>query len=197
MGNFGVYNASADESWVTDGSWCPKDTSKGELQLARVKWAKGDGLAPSWRTLREHASLQFVAWTTSSFDDPQAEARTSKLRREVRYKDEQADDDGTDTRQQHRTRRNILRIANPRMLLKRDRITRLLDGGIKPSAVQTRPSQVAARAIQDVNRIAMNNSTAARGLLPRKKLRVRVRKSWSVMTSYTIGNHFPYISLHF
>ena len=38
MGNFGVCNASADESWVTDGSWCPWDASKGQLQLARVKW---------------------------------------------------------------------------------------------------------------------------------------------------------------
>jgi hypothetical protein len=45
MGNFGICNASADESWVTDGSWCPWDASKGELQLARVKWAKKNALA--------------------------------------------------------------------------------------------------------------------------------------------------------
>src|SRR6187200_3206780 len=38
MGNFGVCNASADESWVTDGAWCTGNASKGELQLARVKW---------------------------------------------------------------------------------------------------------------------------------------------------------------
>lgn len=46
MGNFGVNsNVSADDAWVTDGSWCPGDASKGELQLARVKWTKKNGLA--------------------------------------------------------------------------------------------------------------------------------------------------------
>jgi hypothetical protein len=44
MGNFGVCNASPDESWVTDGSWCPSDASKGELQLARVKWTTKNAL---------------------------------------------------------------------------------------------------------------------------------------------------------
>jgi hypothetical protein len=44
MGNFGVCNASKDESWVTDGSWCPKKGNSGELQLARVKWSRGNGL---------------------------------------------------------------------------------------------------------------------------------------------------------
>lgn len=43
MGNFGVCNVSAMESWVTDGSWCPK-TNEGELQLARVKWSQPNGL---------------------------------------------------------------------------------------------------------------------------------------------------------
>ena len=38
MGNFGINNASATESWVTDGSWCPKAGNRGELQLARVQW---------------------------------------------------------------------------------------------------------------------------------------------------------------
>ncbi len=38
MGNFGINNASATESWVTDGSWCPKTGNRGELQLARVQW---------------------------------------------------------------------------------------------------------------------------------------------------------------
>lgn len=46
MGNFGVCNASASESWVTDGSWCPK-TNRGELQLARVRWSKPNGLRPT------------------------------------------------------------------------------------------------------------------------------------------------------
>ena len=45
MGNFGVNsNVSADEAWVTDGSWCPGDASKGELQLARVRWSRKNGL---------------------------------------------------------------------------------------------------------------------------------------------------------
>ena len=42
-GNFGVCNASPAESWITDGSWCPK-TNTGELNLARVKWRKPNGL---------------------------------------------------------------------------------------------------------------------------------------------------------
>jgi hypothetical protein len=44
MGNFGICHASAEESWVTDGSWCPK-TNRGELQLARVKWNRRNRLA--------------------------------------------------------------------------------------------------------------------------------------------------------
>lgn len=46
FGNFGIMNASADESWVTDGSWCPKDNNRGELQLARVSWSRPNTLAP-------------------------------------------------------------------------------------------------------------------------------------------------------
>jgi hypothetical protein len=38
MGNFGVAHISAGESWVTDGSWCPKAGNSGELQIARVRW---------------------------------------------------------------------------------------------------------------------------------------------------------------
>lgn len=40
MGNFGVCNVSPDESWVTDGSWCPKTGNSGELQLARIRWSR-------------------------------------------------------------------------------------------------------------------------------------------------------------
>lgn len=40
MGNFGVCNASPDESWVSDGSWCPKAGNSGELQLARIRWSR-------------------------------------------------------------------------------------------------------------------------------------------------------------
>lgn len=40
MGNFGICNASANESWVTDGSWCPKTGNSGELQVARVRWSR-------------------------------------------------------------------------------------------------------------------------------------------------------------
>jgi hypothetical protein len=42
-GNFGICNTSSTESWVTDGSWCPK-TNTGELNLARVKWRKANAL---------------------------------------------------------------------------------------------------------------------------------------------------------
>ncbi len=38
MGNFGVANVSPDETWVTDGSWCPKTNNSGELQIARIRW---------------------------------------------------------------------------------------------------------------------------------------------------------------
>ena len=42
-GNFGIANVSADESWITDGSWCPK-TNAGEVAIARVKWTKPNAL---------------------------------------------------------------------------------------------------------------------------------------------------------
>lgn len=42
-GNFGVTHATPDESWITDGSWCPK-TNRGELALARVKWSRPNAL---------------------------------------------------------------------------------------------------------------------------------------------------------
>ena len=44
MGNFGVANVSPDESWVTDGSWCPKAGNSGELQLARIRWGQPNRL---------------------------------------------------------------------------------------------------------------------------------------------------------
>jgi hypothetical protein len=44
MGNFGVANVNPHESWVTDGSWCPKAGNSGELQLARIKWNKPNRL---------------------------------------------------------------------------------------------------------------------------------------------------------
>ena len=40
MGNFGVANITPNESWVTDGSWCPKAGNSGELQLARIRWSQ-------------------------------------------------------------------------------------------------------------------------------------------------------------
>lgn len=42
-GNFGIANATPDESWITDGSWCPK-TTRGELALARAKWSRPNAL---------------------------------------------------------------------------------------------------------------------------------------------------------
>ena len=44
MGNFGVCNIAPSESWVTDGSWCPKAVNSGEVQLARVQWARPNRL---------------------------------------------------------------------------------------------------------------------------------------------------------
>lgn len=44
MGNFGVCHVSRDESWVTDGSWCPKTANSGELQLARIRWSRPNTL---------------------------------------------------------------------------------------------------------------------------------------------------------
>jgi hypothetical protein len=38
MGNFHIVNASATETWVTDGHWLPKKESRGELRMARIKW---------------------------------------------------------------------------------------------------------------------------------------------------------------
>jgi len=47
MGNFGIANVSPTQSWITDGSWCPKNANSGELQMARVKWSRPNGLAAS------------------------------------------------------------------------------------------------------------------------------------------------------
>ena len=44
MGNFGVANMRPSESWVTDGSWCPKTGNSGELQLARLRWNRPNRL---------------------------------------------------------------------------------------------------------------------------------------------------------
>ncbi len=40
MGNFHIVNASAQESWVTDGHWLPKKNARGELRMARITWAR-------------------------------------------------------------------------------------------------------------------------------------------------------------
>lgn len=47
MGNFSVVNASRDESWVTVGEWMPKNGYKGDVLLARIRWAKPN-LRPLW-----------------------------------------------------------------------------------------------------------------------------------------------------
>jgi hypothetical protein len=43
-GNFHPVNASADESWVTDGEIVPKRGWKGDLLLARIRWGKPNKL---------------------------------------------------------------------------------------------------------------------------------------------------------
>lgn len=40
-GNFGIAHVSPQESWITDGSWCPK-TMRGELALARIVWSRAN-----------------------------------------------------------------------------------------------------------------------------------------------------------
>ena len=46
MGNFHTTNVSPDESWVTVGEWRPKNASKGDLLLGRVRWNQPNRLAP-------------------------------------------------------------------------------------------------------------------------------------------------------
>lgn len=48
MGNFHPVTASADESWITVGEWMPRRGARGDLLLARVRWAKPNGLAGEW-----------------------------------------------------------------------------------------------------------------------------------------------------
>lgn len=43
-GNFHPVNASADESWVTDGEIIPKRGYKGDLLLARIRWTQPNRL---------------------------------------------------------------------------------------------------------------------------------------------------------
>ncbi len=45
MGNFHVNHASPTESWVTVGSWLPRQGSKGAVHLARIRWRKPNRLA--------------------------------------------------------------------------------------------------------------------------------------------------------
>ncbi len=47
MGNFNITHASPDEAWVTVGEWMPRDGYKGDVLLARIKWAKPNKL-PLW-----------------------------------------------------------------------------------------------------------------------------------------------------
>jgi len=44
MGNFHVTNASPEESWVTVGEWQPKNGIRGDLLMARIRWAKPNRL---------------------------------------------------------------------------------------------------------------------------------------------------------
>ncbi|NLF67520.1 MAG: exo-alpha-sialidase [Candidatus Anammoximicrobium sp.] len=44
MGNFHVTNASPDQSWVTVGEWLPRGGARGDLLLARIRWARPNRL---------------------------------------------------------------------------------------------------------------------------------------------------------
>lgn len=43
-GNFHITNVTRDESWVTDGEMLPKRSYKGDLNLARIRWARPNEL---------------------------------------------------------------------------------------------------------------------------------------------------------
>ena len=45
MGNFHVTHASPAESWVTVGEWQPRNGIKGDLLLARIRWAVPNRIA--------------------------------------------------------------------------------------------------------------------------------------------------------
>ena len=47
MGNFNITHASPNEAWVTVGEWMPRNGYKGDVLLARIKWAKPNKL-PLW-----------------------------------------------------------------------------------------------------------------------------------------------------
>jgi len=47
MGNFNVTHASPDESWITVGEWMPRNGYRGDVLLARIRWAKPNRL-PLW-----------------------------------------------------------------------------------------------------------------------------------------------------
>jgi hypothetical protein len=44
MGNFHITNASPDESWVTVGSWIPKQNANGQTLLGRIRWSRPNRL---------------------------------------------------------------------------------------------------------------------------------------------------------
>ncbi len=44
MGNFHVTNASPEQSWVTVGSWLPRQQARGQLLLARIHWSQPNQL---------------------------------------------------------------------------------------------------------------------------------------------------------
>ncbi len=47
MGNFNVTNVSPHESWVTVGEWMPRAGYRGDVLLARIRWARPN-LLPLW-----------------------------------------------------------------------------------------------------------------------------------------------------
>lgn len=47
MGNFDVTNVSPHESWVTVGEWMPRNGYRGNVLLARIRWARPNRL-PLW-----------------------------------------------------------------------------------------------------------------------------------------------------
>lgn len=47
MGNFNVTNVSPNESWVTVGEWMPRAGCRGNVLLARIRWARPNRL-PLW-----------------------------------------------------------------------------------------------------------------------------------------------------
>ena len=47
MGNFNITNVTPEESWVTVGEWMPRRKARGDMLMARIRWARPNRLVAS------------------------------------------------------------------------------------------------------------------------------------------------------